>query len=101
MDEGCAPLPIHPQQYCNPRYLFFWSSPDSFSQVGGLLGYTARTPGDPYENQIKDITAIVKGWYKKGGSQAAQVNNEEEKKERREERKKQRGKKSEREKEKK
>jgi len=42
-------------------------------EVGGLLGYTARTPGDPYENQIKDITAIVKGWYKKGGSQAAQL----------------------------
>lgn len=42
-------------------------------EVGGLLGYTARTPGDPYENQIKDITAIVKGWYKKGGIEAAQL----------------------------
>lgn len=42
-------------------------------EVGGLLGYTARTPGDPYENQMKDITAIVKGWYKKGGEEADQL----------------------------
>jgi len=42
-------------------------------EVGGLLGYTARTPGDPYENQMKDITAIVKGWYKKGGSETDQL----------------------------
>lgn len=42
-------------------------------EVGGLLGYTARTPGDPYENQMKDITAIVKGWYKKGGTEADQL----------------------------
>merc|ERR1739838_793891 len=42
-------------------------------EVGGLLGYTARTPGDPYENQIKDISTIVKGWYKKGGIEAAQL----------------------------
>lgn len=42
-------------------------------EVGGLLGYTARTPGDPYENQMKDITAIVKGWHKKGGYETDQL----------------------------
>jgi hypothetical protein len=42
-------------------------------EVGGLLGYTARTPGDPYENQSKDISAIVKSWYKKGGAGQEQL----------------------------
>jgi len=42
-------------------------------EVGGLLGYTARTPGDPYENQFGDITAIIKEWYKKGGTEADQL----------------------------
>lgn len=42
-------------------------------EVGGLLGYTARTPGDPYEHQMGDITAIVKGWYRKGGAEMDQL----------------------------
>jgi len=42
-------------------------------EVGGLLGYTPRTPGDPYENQWQDISAIVKSWAKKGSSESEQL----------------------------